>query len=228
MIEDQLDQNLAKLDKVKQTDADTPMSFPAPKGRGEYIWTYTGRQFFFNDTDPDISILDIAHALANICRWTGHVKKFYSVAEHCVRCSLYPTMKWSEYQRIKEQGAQLVGTRVPFALRKLLHDAPEAYITDLNKPVKNVIGGASSPYEALDERITRAIWSKYGLLPMSDEEARAVKAADLALAMTEARDLLSKTSVAHYEGARPVPEAITPWSPDFAEEMFLERFKELM
>jgi 5'-deoxynucleotidase YfbR-like HD superfamily hydrolase len=215
---------MEKDSMIDQTDAGTVMSFPAEKGRGEYIWTFTGRKFFFGDENPDITIIDIAHALSLICRWTGHVSRFYSVAEHCCRCSVYPRT-WEDYCNEKQQNKWKEPT---FALRKLLHDSPEAYITDLNKPVKMVIGGKDSPYEQLDLKISIAIWKKYGLGPMSEAEARSVKEADLAMAMTEARDLLSQISVTHYEGARPLRNPIKPWHSDDAENAFLDRFKELM
>lgn len=84
---------------------------------GHYIRTYTGIQFFPTDPNPaDIRIVDIAHALANICRFTGHCRRFYSVAEHSINVSR--TVSPSN------------------ALVALLHDATEAYLNDIARPIK--------------------------------------------------------------------------------------------
>lgn len=71
-------------------------------------------------TTDMISIFDIAHALSNICRFGGHSRFFYSVAQHSV----------------------IVAKLAPEYLRKmaLLHDAPEAYVGDVIKPLKNILG----------------------------------------------------------------------------------------
>ena len=58
------------------------------RSRGSWAQTFTGRQFFPLDPDPqDIDIVDIAHSLAMQCRYNGHTDRFYSVAEHCVHVS---------------------------------------------------------------------------------------------------------------------------------------------
>lgn len=70
--------------------------------------------------DPDtILIEDIAHGLANNCRWNGHTQKFWSVAQHC--CMMYD---------MAHDGEKLTG---------LFHDAEEAYWGDMIKPLKNII-----------------------------------------------------------------------------------------
>jgi hypothetical protein len=88
------------------------------KTRGPYIVTYTGRRFHFLDPKIDeISIEDIAHALSNVCRFTGHTKRFYSVAEHSC----------------------LVSALCDNRLEGLLHDASEAYMSDLSSPLKMLV-----------------------------------------------------------------------------------------
>jgi hypothetical protein len=85
------------------------------------IYTYTGK--LINPMDPDpkaICIEDIAHALSNICRWTGHSRWFYSVAQHSVHVASYVTAKNK--------------------LWALLHDATEAYLCDIATPVKEAAG----------------------------------------------------------------------------------------
>src|SRR5665213_153577 len=84
---------------------------------GNWMQTYTGKQYWPCDPRPEeVFIIDIAHALSQMCRYSGHCIHFYSVAEHSVLLSRYAstleTKKWS-----------------------LLHDASEAYITDIIRPV---------------------------------------------------------------------------------------------
>lgn len=96
--------------------------------KGSWIQTYTGRQFWPLDARPDeIDILDIAHALSMQCRYTGHCIRFYSVAEHCV----------------------LLALMAPRHLRKIAlhHDDPEAYLTDVAKPIKPELRG----YEEIED-----------------------------------------------------------------------------
>ena len=89
---------------------------------GDWIQTYTGRKFWpLNPRAEDIHIHDIAHALSMKCRFNGHSKQFYSVAEHSVLVSRYVQ---SEY-----------------AMWGLLHDAAEAYLPDVPRPVKPFLSG---------------------------------------------------------------------------------------
>lgn len=175
----------------------------------EYIHTYSGGQFHYDEpAAKDIKIKDIAHALSNICRWTGHTEFFYSVAQHCVLCA----------ENIEDKS---------FALAALLHDAAEAYVGDINKPLKNLLGQVMKDIEA---RADLAIRIRYGLPEIaSPAEKKWVKSVDLRMAMTEAKQLLNQPFVSHYEGAKPFYDLkIEQLSPDEAETMFLAKFKELM
>jgi 5'-deoxynucleotidase YfbR-like HD superfamily hydrolase len=83
-----------------------------------WIQTYQGGCFEpFNPHPDQIHIRDIAHALALTCRFTGHCLDFYSVAQHSVMVS------------------QIVSHK--HALAGLLHDASEAYLTDVASPIKH-------------------------------------------------------------------------------------------
>ncbi len=87
--------------------------------KGDYIATYTGKQFYPLDPRPeDVCLEDIAHSLSNLCRFTGHTDtdRFYSVAQHSVICST------------------IVAPEA--ALLALLHDAAEAYLGDISRPLK--------------------------------------------------------------------------------------------
>lgn len=188
---------------------DDPTLAPMRKDTMEYIFTASGKKFFFDRPDT-IHITDIAHALSNVCRWTGHVREFYSVAQHSVLVSEYLAANGSS----------------ALALRGLLHDAAEAYIGDINKPLKTLIKALIDPIE---DRIERAVFKRYGLSEeMSDNEKKSIKAADMAVAIAESEQLLGQTTVAHYFGVRAAKIKIDPLDPSDAKAQFLSKFKELM
>jgi uncharacterized protein len=156
----------------------------------------------------DVCIEDVAHSLSLLCRFTGHVKEFYSVGEHSVRVS---------YLCPPEH--QLFG---------LLHDAGESYAGDLNRPLKYSPG--METYRQYEKGAQRVVLERFGL-PL--EEPKEVKAADDRLLVTEQRDLMwGITSAGNVQkerlhGVLPLPEKIEPWSPVQAERVFLMRFAEL-
>jgi type I site-specific restriction-modification system R (restriction) subunit len=168
------------------------------------ITTYTGKIFSLLDPKPeDIDILDIAHAAARLCRFTGHVKKFASVAQHSVLASRYVDPK--------------------FALYALLHDASEPYISDISSPLKR------SPemflYRQIEKNIMNAICLRFNLSP---EEPKEVKEADMRMLVTEKRDLTNNNVRWPLEDLyKPFNKKIKSWSPKKAERKFLERFAEL-
>jgi hypothetical protein len=113
--------------------------------RGDWMQTFTGRKFY--PTAPladDIDIVDIAHALSHLCRYAGHVDRFYSVAEHCVKVS-----EWVEAVT-GDTGA---------ALEALLHDATEAYVVDVPRPLKVQL----PDYRRAEGRVQLAVWQRFGL-----------------------------------------------------------------
>jgi hypothetical protein len=169
--------------------------------KGKAILTYTGISFWPIDPDPkDIDINDIAHALSMQCRFNGHIKKFYSVAEHCVRVSA-----------ICPENLALYG---------LLHDASEAYLSDIPTPLKSELPNYKQ-YEAV---VQGMVYTKYGLLP---EEPLEVKDADKIMLVTEMRDLLIHADISSI-GIDPLNETINPWSQEFAEQAFLDCFYALV
>jgi uncharacterized protein len=140
-----------------------------PARVGDWIQTYTGLVMYpLDPRGSEICIEDIAHALSNLCRFTGHVREFYSVAEHSVYVS---------YQCDLED-----------ALWGLLHDASEAYLADMSRPMKRSPGFGPIYMEA-EARLMRVICLKYGL---SAECPSSVTTADHRLLMTEKRDLLPR------------------------------------
>lgn len=178
-----------------------------------WIETYTGRRFDLLDPQPEmICIEDIAHSLSQQCRFTGHTRCFYSVAEHCWHvsslCPAYPL--WG-----------------------LLHDASEAYLTDLARPVKQAtpIGPV---YLAVEAKIMKAICGRFKLLPV-DTMPKEVKCGDNTLLLAERNALMNPESVlmwdmAQFRGAtKESVESvqIRAWTPQEAEQFFLERFDSL-
>lgn len=120
------------------------------------IKTYLGVMFDPLNPDPNlIYIEDIAHALSMLCRANGHFKSFYSVCQHSIHCM---------------QEAQARGYSPRVQLACLLHDASEAYLSDVTRPVKHCI----PKYLQIEEPLQNAIWQKYLCQPLSPEETAQV------------------------------------------------------
>lgn len=173
---------------------------------GDWMQTANGRQFWPLDPRADeVHIDDIAHALANQCRFAGHCREFYSVAQHSV----------------------LVSFQVPAedALWGLLHDASEAYLVDLPRPVKRAseIGAA---YMRAETAVMAAICDHFGL---PREEPSSIKEADNVILMTEVRDIMAPPPAPwRASGVKPLPLSIMTWTPGQARRRFFDRFEELM
>ena len=136
------------------------------------IKTYTGVMFDpLNPEVEQIDILDIAHALSMLCRANGHFQSFYSVGQHCINCA-------------REAAAQGYSRRVQLAC--LLHDASEAYLSDVTRPVKQEL----PRYLEIEKPLQDAIWNKYLGNGICEEEERQVFAIDDALLAHEFLQLM--------------------------------------
>jgi uncharacterized protein len=170
----------------------------------EFIYTSEGKKFFFDSPDPSVITIEVvAHALSQLCRWTGHTNRFYSIAEHSYRVSV-------ECKR--------------FPLRALLHDAAEAFTNDVNKPLKIVLGAL---FAELEDRVEQAVWRRFSFPEWAEGEREEVKRCDLALAATEARDLFPPQCCDFKYVGVPLVTRIKPFGPLYAEAAFLERYREL-
>ena len=173
---------------------------------GGWMQTYTGRQFWPIDPRADeICIADIAHALANQCRFAGHCLSFYSVAQHSliVSCICDPED----------------------ALWGLLHDAAEAYLVDLPRPIKR-FSDLGARYREVESALMAIVCKRFGL-PVHEPES--IKKADNVAVVTEMRDLMSRPPAlwAEARNSDPLAAIILPLSPKDAEMEFLRRFAEL-
>ncbi len=119
-----------------------------------YITTYSGVHFTpLEPKKSEIKIEDIAHALSLMARANGHFPKFYSVGQHCVHCC-------------EEAAARGYDRRVRLAC--LLHDASEAYLADITRPVKQHL----PKYREIEEILQEAVFRKY--LGVLSKEERAL------------------------------------------------------
>lgn len=168
---------------------------------GDWMETYTGAQYY--PADPrveDVRLLDIAHHLSMECRFCGACHRFYSVAEHCVHVS-----------RVVPKDYALVG---------LLHDAPEAYIKDIHRPLKVSLGN----YKDL-ERLNWAVIAERFRLPAKIPAE--VHYADNAVLMAERAQLMAPTGRAWNIPVTPADITVQAWSPELAKREFLWRYVEL-
>ena len=140
----------------------------------DYIRTSSGVKFYPLNPDPQgILIEDIAHALSLLCRGNGHVKVFFSVGQHCIHCA-------------KEAEQRGYSTRLILAC--LLHDASEAYLSDITRPVKQHL----QDYCRYEEHLLEVIYKKFLGSPLSQEEQKLVKIIDDDMLYYDLRDLLNE------------------------------------
>lgn len=124
------------------------------------ITTYSGKHFDITKPDPaTICIEDIAHALSLICRGNGHVKTFYSVGQHCLQCA-------------KEAQARQLPSHL--VLAALLHDATECYMSDVPRPLKQLM----PIYRQTESELLDVIYEKFLGQPLTVEETRLLKEID--------------------------------------------------
>lgn len=189
--------------------------------RGDYIQTASHRKFWPLDPRPeDVDINDIAHALSNLCRFTGHSSEFYSVSQHSVIAS------------------QLVPRAS--ALAALLHDSAEAYMGDIARPWKRFLyvrtGGLDAIYDSLkdtEHALLDVILVALKCPPRTETDIwNPVHEADERMLVTEARDFMAplvdgSRNTFMGTGRKPLDYTLSAWSPKYAKMIFLERYAEL-
>lgn len=179
----------------------------------DYIVTYTGKIFDFRNPAPEmVCIEDIAHSLAYQCRYTGHTRRFYSVAQHCV---------------LMARSSDLPGE----PLKKLLHDAAEAYIGDMASPWKSLLWVEFPNYYRTVKYVERKIQKIIGeALGVDLSYSAEVKEGDIRMAATEIWDLMPVMPPGFVWGidcSNPSKKSIISWGPEFSEQQFLVTYYRL-
>lgn len=182
----------------------------------DWIQTYSIGQFWPLDPRPEeVRIVDIGHALSMLCRFTGHVREFYSVAEHSVRVSIEAERRAHAAGLGRDEAENVARWGLP-------HDASEAYLVDLARPVKRM--PEMQPYRSAEARLMRVIAERFHL---AGPEPEIVREVDSVLLFTEARDLFRSVHPEWTWHAEPLSERINPWCPTEAREEFRRRFVRL-
>lgn len=161
--------------------------------------TFTGRILDPEKMDQfDINIIDIAHALSLSCRYGGHTYDFYSIAQHCVLMS----------ELVPEE----------YAFEALMHDASEAYLTDIPRAIKNLLPDYQKMEEKWEKRIAEQFELPFPITPLVKEMDRAIAAVEMACLMGcfehPLKDQAPKIK-------------IESWSPNVAYRKFMNRYMEL-
>jgi uncharacterized protein len=178
---------------------------------GDWIALQSGTKWFIMDPHPeDVKIADIAHGLSLICRFGGHCKEFYSVAQHSVVV------------------ADILKDAEPFdytlQMYGLVHDASEAFLGDVVRPLKRQLPA----YKELEGLTSSVIFAGLDLPTLPPDQWAAVKHADNVALMTERRDLVNHCGHAWSQPEEPLPYHLKPMSPGFARRSFLNRFEMLL
>jgi hypothetical protein len=197
--------------------SDAEQSSQDSMDRGDaWLEMVSGQPFWPLDPRPaDIHIADIAVALSNLCRFNGHVEELYSVAEHSVRVAEYV-----ERQLYSDRWHHPQPKRVMLAA--LLHDASEAYLVDVPRPVKRQM----PTYVEAERRVEACVREAFNLI---EDHGELIKLADDVLLATEKRDLKPRGRRDWRLTREPIPAPyhITPWAPVDARARFLWKFRQL-
>lgn len=155
-------------------------------------------------TSDDIIIEDIAHALSLLCRGGGHLRTFYSVGQHCINCA-------------KEAEARGLSKRAQLSC--LLHDASEAYISDIIRPVKEHL----SNYLEIENSIMNQIWNCYGLGDLSEAEHAIWKQIDDDILWYELSHLIDGYGSVDCSALKTIPDTDFT-APTTIEKKYLDMF----
>ena len=181
------------------------MSPAAPPATG-WIKTFTGKRFYPMDPRAaDIDIKDIAHALSQQCRFSGHTREFYSVAQHSFLVARH---------------VYIAGVPGATARAALLHDAAEAYLVDVPRPIKGSLLG----YAQAENRIAALIAKKFNA---TYPWPACVLGADDRMGVTEALALMNGAKDWDVDLSNPIQIKVTGWPPATAEAAFLQFFNRL-
>lgn len=170
--------------------------------RGDWMLTATGGAFYPLDPRPEeVQIEDIAHALAMSCRYGGHCSRFYSVAEHSV----------------------LMASKAPTGLElaTLLHDASEAYLQDVIRPVKVHL----TNYIDIENRLMAVIATKYGFAWPLHPEVKRLDEAMIGAEREQAVNFPKGKAWSQWKPVDPLDVTVQFWTPKRARAEFLLAFR---
>jgi uncharacterized protein len=177
---------------------------------GDYIQVYSGNRFYILDPKPeDINIVDIAHSLSNLCRFTGHGERFYSVAEHSIHCA---------------RVARKLGLSTLHQLYALGHDASESVMNDLARPVKQNI----PQYKEIEDKIMSVMWEAMGIPKPNKDDYEIVKLIDNTLLVHEMEQLMRRSDIPDIEYTPIFVDLSVGYGAGEAKEDFLKIYEALM
>ncbi len=173
------------------------------------ITTYSGIYFDpLKAEEKHIAIEDIAHSLSLLCRANGHVSHLYTVAQHCLNCS---------------REAKARGYSTELQLLCLLHDAAEAYLADVIRPIKDLL----AEYQKEERKLMEFIWEKYLGRPAEAEEYEKVFQIDDEMLVYEFHTLMPMEI--REEAANLISEPdIAFRNPKEVEQEYLQTFQQLL
>jgi hypothetical protein len=171
--------------------------------KGDWMQTYTGRQYWPADPRPeDVDIRDIAAALSKQTRYGGHCLRFYSVAEHCV---------------LMAYRLHALGHARATCFAALMHDASEAYLVDVPRPIKGRLGG----YAEIESLNMTAIAERFSFAwPMPP----IVKDFDTRMLLDEQAQNMAPPPADWRVAGDPIGVTLQFWSPDEAAGAFMQAF----
>lgn len=180
---------------------------PVQGRKGDWFQTYSGVKFFVQDPHlDDFRLVDVAHALSNMCRFGGHCRSFYSVSEHSL----------------------LVSYLLPPKLRLcgLMHDGVEGYLADLQRPVKNL--PEFKVFKDVELTLEKVLAERFGLpFPFPPE----VKWADNVALALEIKQLMNVAEESDWNLWLSVDTPswrVRNFDPVEGKKLFLARYEELV
>jgi uncharacterized protein len=178
---------------------------------GDFIQLNSGKYFYILDPRAeDITINDIAHSLSNLCRFTGHADRFYSVAEHSIHCA---------------KVAKMVGLSTLQQLYALLHDSSESVMNDLARPVKQNI----PQYKEIEDNIMKVMWEACKLPQPTEEDYRLIKMIDNTLLIHELKQIMKRNVLPEIEYFEDVDiSLVNGYNAGEAKKDFIDMYNTLM
>lgn len=182
---------------------------------GPWITTYTGKRFYPLDPRPEeVDIEDIAQSSALTTRYRGHIKEFYSVAQHETTLASYILMRYGNAE---------------WAMKAMVHDSGETYTADIPAQTKDlcyiIVGTPNALLYSLEQAETRIMNTVFASLRMQRGIPDLVHDADLRIRYDEAQVLRTNQELYHDPGTEPLGVIIKPcWQPNEGRQLYMKYF----